>query len=212
MKKIISFLAFALICFSSIFSKAAERIESIKIVDITNNELIIAINVDNSNRFTEYYSVQYDNIDFSFLSNHENFALEVVSPSHLILIVDNVHYVLEICENDNSSGNYCVYGITYHLDENSFTLITGLTTGTLDDVVKSNGPLKPKVEKLTCTSGGVGATQCSTGSGIGSVNTECSVSCGSGYYACCDDNVTKCKCIKSGTLNASPGNGNINYY
>lgn len=45
-----------------------------------------------------------------------------------------------------------------------------------------------------CSSGGPGATSCSSGgSGTGS---SCTVTCGSGYYACCDANGVECKCVK----------------
>ncbi|WP_146192266.1 hypothetical protein [Marinilabilia rubra] len=45
-------------------------------------------------------------------------------------------------------------------------------------------------------SGGTGASSCSCSSAIASVSSSCSVSCNSGYYACCStDNI--CKCIKS---------------
>ncbi len=49
---------------------------------------------------------------------------------------------------------------------------------------------------IKCTSGGPGATHCSTNSTIGPVSTGCEVTCESGYYACCDDGRTICKCIK----------------
>lgn len=46
----------------------------------------------------------------------------------------------------------------------------------------------------SCTSGGTGATQCSIDGAFG---TGCSVTCGTGYYACCDDNTVKCYCVKN---------------
>lgn len=44
-----------------------------------------------------------------------------------------------------------------------------------------------------CYSGGPGATSCST---HGTGGYGCSVSCGSGYYACCDMDGLECKCVK----------------
>ena len=44
-----------------------------------------------------------------------------------------------------------------------------------------------------CTSGGEGATSCST---VGPLN-ECSVTCSAGYYACCNDTRVKCNCCRA---------------
>ena len=53
----------------------------------------------------------------------------------------------------------------------------------------------------TCTSGGPGSTSCSTSATIGGGKvgggTSCSVSCNSGYYACCNNYHNKCQCRKS---------------
>lgn len=44
-----------------------------------------------------------------------------------------------------------------------------------------------------CVSGGVGATSCSLSGNLGPAGAGCSVSCASGYYACC--NLNGCGCI-----------------
>lgn len=44
-----------------------------------------------------------------------------------------------------------------------------------------------------CYSGGPGATSCST---HGNNGYGCTVTCGSGYYACCDMDGLECKCVK----------------
>lgn len=43
---------------------------------------------------------------------------------------------------------------------------------------------------MACTSGGEGATSCSTGGG------GCSVTCTTGWYACCNGNTNNCRCCK----------------
>ncbi len=43
---------------------------------------------------------------------------------------------------------------------------------------------------VVCTSGGEGATSCSVGGG------GCSVTCGTGWYACCNGNTNNCRCCK----------------
>jgi hypothetical protein len=46
---------------------------------------------------------------------------------------------------------------------------------------------------VNCTSGGPGASECSIGEWP---SISCSVTCKSGYYACCDSKTTKCFCVK----------------
>lgn len=59
-------------------------------------------------------------------------------------------------------------------------------------VVPSNFP---------CHAGGGGATSCSVnlsgGGGGGSVGFGCTVTCGSGYYACCNRYYNRCVCRKT---------------
>jgi hypothetical protein len=45
----------------------------------------------------------------------------------------------------------------------------------------------------TCTSGGTGSSSCSITEWT---QTTCSVTCGAGYYACCNSSSVKCTCIK----------------
>ncbi|MGB9610452.1 MAG: hypothetical protein ACPL7M_05720 [Bryobacteraceae bacterium] len=44
---------------------------------------------------------------------------------------------------------------------------------------------------MACTSGGDGSTSCSPGGG------GCSVTCGTGYYACCNADSNQCRCRKA---------------
>ncbi len=50
----------------------------------------------------------------------------------------------------------------------------------------------PNKNCKNCTSGGEGATSC----GVNDTFSGCSVSCGSGYYACCDGDSNTCHCCK----------------
>jgi hypothetical protein len=49
--------------------------------------------------------------------------------------------------------------------------------------------------QTVCASGGRGATACSSATG----NPSCSITCGSGYYACCNSNSysATCKCYRN---------------
>lgn len=57
---------------------------------------------------------------------------------------------------------------------------------------------------IVCSAGGPGSSSCSTsstlsgdlGSSGGSISTSCTVTCNSGYYACCNNFHNTCKCKK----------------
>jgi hypothetical protein len=53
----------------------------------------------------------------------------------------------------------------------------------------------PPDAPLICDSGGAGSTSCSTSCGGISTGKTCSVSCGTGYHACCDFAQCKCQCV-----------------
>ena len=48
--------------------------------------------------------------------------------------------------------------------------------------------------KFDCSSGGQGSTSCSVSLTVGGVTFECDVTCGTGYYACCNRWCAKCEC------------------
>lgn len=47
---------------------------------------------------------------------------------------------------------------------------------------------------FVCSAGGLGSLSCSASVSGGGAGTECSVSCASPCYACCNAYVNKCKC------------------
>jgi hypothetical protein len=74
----------------------------------------------------------------------------------------------------------------------SFSAFDGLEiASTINRNINKNGLRDPN--KKECTSGGEGATSCSIGSWP---DVSCSVSCGDGYYACCNSSTTTCYCKK----------------
>lgn len=48
----------------------------------------------------------------------------------------------------------------------------------------------------SCANGGTGSTQCSIDITVAGTGGGCSVTCGPGYYACCNAGTSGCKCIK----------------
>jgi hypothetical protein len=68
------------------------------------------------------------------------------------------------------------------------------------DVLMEAGNVDGGGSSYTCSSGGPGSTSCSvsTDGGGGGITggTSCSVTCSSGYYACCNAWENKCQCRK----------------
>lgn len=55
-----------------------------------------------------------------------------------------------------------------------------------------------KAALMECEVGGLGTESCSESIGIGPISDECSVSCGDGHYACCNDKIfsgANCDCL-----------------
>lgn len=161
--------------------------------------MLFLINVNNG-KFKELYALQYQQQNFNFLKSHHHFKL--LSANKYEIVIGTQQGILHFTKNDMPNA-YNGYGI-YHM-KNDFTLNV-ISNGNFDDVIKTPKLFNaPSSQTMNCTSGGVGANECSISSGTALSTVSCSVSCKDGYYACCDDNIGKCKCIKSGTnLNTNP--------
>jgi len=92
-------------------------------------------------------------------------------------------------------NNYYGYGLSRRVGLFTFSpiedpvAIYDVIPGVSDPIV--NG------KKLDCHSGGPGAEECSVKpSDINVGAPECSVKCGKGYYACCDDTRGECRCLE----------------
>ena len=85
-----------------------------------------------------------------------------------------------------------VFGIARYGESKPLTSgeITKLGTGGCLTASSSDVRTLAREICLNCQSGGPGATACSTGSG------GCSVTCSTGYYACCDQSSNNCRCCK----------------
>lgn len=171
----------------------------ITIIDIQGQELLFLVNVTNG-KFKELYALQYQQQNFNFLNTHHQFNL--LSANENDIVISTETSVLHFTKNELPNA-YNGFGI-YHM-KNDFSLNV-ISNGNFDDVIKAPKLMNaPSSHPTTCTSGGVGASDCSVSSGTALSTVSCSVSCKDGYYACCDDNIGKCKCIKSGSnINVNP--------
>lgn len=170
----------------------------ISFLDIKNKE--IAIIIDNKNNsFKEYYLFQYDNQDFSNLSNKELFGNVKLSENNLIISSNNIEYIFTISENRNGEKYiFNGYGLSHRIGDfsigkniNPEFIYNAIFNKALGGDLFDGGSVS-----ITCHSGGPGATSCSVKASSISVGTaECSVSCSAGFYACCDDTKGECRCV-----------------
>jgi hypothetical protein len=167
--------------------------KKVSTVDVTGNELLLISDLNSELSFNEFYTVQYRDIDFSLLSSYDNF--EFVSFTKTEVKIKSGETILTFkLTGDNSANEFMGYGIAHHTSDDGFTL-NKITTGTSGGVIQGKKNVKDtNGNVLSCDSGGPGSSQCDTGSGVGSVNTQCEVTCGSGYYSCYDGQ-GKCGCV-----------------
>jgi len=92
------------------------------------------------------------------------------------------------CSTTGSLGTYEGNGLIKQYGDDIYNDFVAIPTGPYPSVSEFSCKCNTTgISASDCTSGGIGATACSTNSGIGSVNTGCSVTCGTGFYACCID-------------------------
>ncbi len=107
--------------------------------------------------------------------------------NRIYFVVDNKSGIQEAKKLKNSS---VIKGIQLSLclgKYNSSSLREIKNYKTVRDFFLSEAKSQTK-----CTSGGEGATNCSVKNSL----SNCSVSCATGYYACCNGEANKCSCLK----------------
>jgi len=153
---------------------------------LPKNEFIATVDLDSDGNFKNYYFIQSEKkVDFNFLKNG-SYQIEYTN-SYVSFKNNNRNIIFSIDdENRNqfkSKGNnyFSVFGIS--------KMYTG------DTPLNIKEPLFTQSRRaIDCFSGGVGASSCSTESGA-PMSGNCSVSCTTRYYACCDDTANECICI-----------------
>lgn len=183
---------------ATLFSNSASATNAkVDIIDLTNHELVFVLNKSVSNSFTEYFVFQYESNNFSFLSQKSTFSLVGYTATSITIQCDNEQITFTSGFGTNSSTQYYGYGLSKR--NGSYTLNMPLpATGNIFDVVIRPMSVSgaPTTNKITCHSGGPGSTSCSAEAGTLGGGGSCSVTCSTGYYACCDDTKNECKCVK----------------
>ena len=197
MKNIFFLFSFLL---SSIILNAQTKPNKVRFfndVKITSNSssktLTIKINEENS-KFSDVFVLLLKNNDvISNFRNFNNNIGNIIFDKKTLKIENKNQSIMFTVENSKEDNSVEVLGISrFHGEFNS------------EDEIRFNPYIGGLIsnESLTarpmnCTAGGPGSNQCGVSSEIMGVMTQCEVSCNTGYYACCDDGVGKCKCIQN---------------
>jgi hypothetical protein len=168
-----------------------------KELSIFKNDNEICLLLKNANGiYDENYIFQLENNTEFNLNNYKTYDYKLFyDGKSLIFNVSGTTYLLTI--NTTINGVNVLKGFGLSKRNGDFIIEDKTSQKSFFESISERNAKKihNKAISLECTSGGIGATECSVGSGVGTVNVSCSVSCGAGYYACCDDNTTVCKCI-----------------
>jgi nitrogen regulatory protein PII-like uncharacterized protein len=169
------------------------------IVFLDSHELAVMVNYESKNKtFTKYFLFEFKGklpIDFSKFSE-----IKIIesSATYLKLLCDKSEVCLNIEEGKKHNFGIQINGFGLSERIGNFSLNTkkiNQEISNLSELFMVNSIESGGSGKLTCHSGGTGATSCSVKPSNISVGTpECSVTCSSGYHACCDDTRGECKC------------------
>ena len=167
--------------------------KKVTVYDINGKEAGIFINMNDKNEFNEMFLFQYENFDLSILKKYKNITLIESNKNFIKLSCDEVIFQLSLNSELKSEGINQIngYGLSYRTGEYSLKLIENPKN--ISEILLLNGK-SVSINSNKCDSGGQGSTGCSTDGGIASGGSSCSVTCGSGYYACCMDAVNECRC------------------
>lgn len=164
--------------------------QSKEMLILKNKDEICFMIKNDGGKYDENYIFQTDDVDkFEFKNNKVmNFKIIYDHKALIINIEKDTYYFIV---DNYIVGNNVIKGYGLSRRKGVFEIVSTDENKSFFEtitLVNSGG-------SSNCSSGGLGSTQCSIGSTNGPVGTECSVSCGAGYYACCDDSTVICKCI-----------------
>jgi len=166
---------------------------NINLINIEGSEIAFIKNIRKDNTFSDYYILQYDNIDFTNLLKLKNLVLVDENPNSITLKCDSDTYLFTNKSITNIKNQFQGYGLSNR--KGIFKLIPIDSPTSLNQIISSNGKLDPN-RGLECLSGGVGSTGCTvTPSNLNPGTASCSLTCGSGYHSCCNDVVGECRCV-----------------
>jgi hypothetical protein len=191
----------------------AVKAGNISIINAVGNRLIFALNVTQDSHCDMFYTLQYNETNFAFLSNVQSFNFVSYQRGKLVVQADN--QIISFGAGEEGEGStYIGYGLARHYAVAGFD-IERVNEGRPLGLMINPDLKKVKTttgQEIVCNSGGPGATQCAVSSDNPVTGVGCETSCGTGFYACCDDNVTTCGCVQASEIGQANNVCTIDYY
>lgn len=160
-----------------------------------------SLTISNKNELNSFLILLEHEIDVKMLEKLQDDNYKVIyGRDYLILSTKINTYIFNIIDNDYALKSKDIRSFDNSIIFNTIG-ISRVFGKEKTKTLKSYNPYFAPPEYgggdlITCTSGGPGASQCAVHSGIGPAENGCEVTCKNGYYACCDDGRTICKCVK----------------
>lgn len=194
-------------------------IAKVAIYGFTNNIIILTDNYNNPNQpfdnvFDKAFVLQTEDSIADLFIEFEN-NCEVIKYQNLLFInscKDKYCFILQDVDDEQIETEIILYkgfglaeyNISEFIEGKSLTSPGYVLANDINDKIKTN-------KCNNCASGGIGATSCSKSGSFSGVDCSCSVSCSTGYYACCAT-CEWCKCCKNTKKNLSNTNAQIKIY
>lgn len=174
--------------------------QNVKMVDLPGTEVAFLISPQ-SNNFNLHYLFQYDGAIFN-VQNASNIGFLSYTATTLKISYANKIYTFTVDKTYQNASEIVYYGNGLARRIGPYKIaITNDEIESIDDIINSSGTNVPFA--MFCTSGGQGSSSCAIDEDF-PWHQHCDVSCGAGYYACCDANTVRCKCIGLKKLKKNP--------
>ena len=167
------------------------------IFDTAGKELVIAVDIQKDNSFENLFILQYNEIENTAVLQNKEFNVLHIDKRKIKLRSEDVTYIFTINDDEVGTNEIAFRGYGLSHRKGKFTLILNSQPPThIGDLILIDNQSIPETERK-CYSGGEGASECSVKPSSLSVGkAECSVTCKTGYYACCNDVAGECGCVK----------------
>lgn len=166
----------------------------VSLIDIKGVEMAVILDKDDDH-FKEFYVFQYEGAT-GFVNSYSSITLIASDKETIKLKADEDILTFTLIKGYSNPNEKIVYGYGLSHRNGDYRLIDSQNPSSVMDLLNlTNVALSGD---LSCHSGGVGSSECSTtGSDLGQIpggGGGCSVKCNNGYYACCDGAKNECRC------------------
>lgn len=169
-----------------------------KKLQILTNEKEIAFLIEKDGKLFENYILQFEKNSYKDLSGvYSSFNILFDQNDGLLSLRINkkTYYFATNTEIKIKNINYC-FGIAKKTGD--FKIVEDFKQGeSFYNIIISKDSSFSYVVESFCQAGGAGSTSCSIEGEGATFGIKCSVSCGAGYYSCCNIGLCDCQPVKT---------------